>query len=77
MAARVNSPSSLISDSSGNIFFVDFVPGVSDGVLRKITQSGNVTTISPSYSASYVITNVSGNFYTRGYVVVNGEGGGV
>lgn len=75
MAAKVNSPGSLLKDSSGNIFFYDFIPGQDQAVLRKITQSGNVTTITSILETNGLLTNdLSGNFYTRIYLVVNGEG---
>jgi len=65
-AASFNSPDSLVSDTSGNIYVFD----VTNGAIRKITSSQVVTTFALLTSGSGIAIDSSGNlFVSRGGLI--------
>ena len=65
----------LDKDSSGNIYTVDSAY-TSPIFLRKLDQSGNLTTIAsfPYNGGGQIAVDSLGNIYTTAYLVVEGEG---
>jgi len=75
MAARVSSVGTFVKDSSGNIYFLDFLPSGGTTIIRKLDQSGNVTTITSPFQGNGGLTiDSSGNLYTVAYLLVGEEG---
>jgi hypothetical protein len=64
--ARINTPSDLVIDSAGNLYVMD----LGNQVVRKIAATGDVTTLTSSYSSprSSMAIDSSGNLY-----VIDGE----
>ena len=63
-AASFNGPAGLASDASGNIYVGD----TNNGLIRKITPAGVVTTVAPGYGSfgfpAAVAVDQAGNVYT-------------
>jgi hypothetical protein len=74
MTTQVNVPRELRKDSSGNLYFLDTPLSGVNAILRKLDQSGNVTTITQPYSGGdYIAPDSLGNVYTTAYL--QSEGG--
>lgn len=76
MAATVSSPGNLVKDSSGNIYFSDVPPTGGTAILRKLDQSGNVTTITTPFQGENTTLTIdtSGNIYTTTFLIVDEVG---